>query len=183
MVKKRSSDDFTSDNILLTSLKKFFKIKTNLNSFLRIYNKKSKISLRLLDWFVTNYSKKHNISYFIKKRNARKYFLVYEEYKSQLKAYSKKRFDPFCRRHRITFTISKDEEIITTIGQLNFFKWAIENKVLNYVTKHLEKVETDMNVSIKTHYKKKNTKTRKPLSICATKQIRKHNVKIIVNFD
>ena len=67
MVKKRSSEDFMSDNILLTSLKKFFKIKKNLNSFLRIYNKNSKISLRLLDWFVTNYSKKHNISYFIKK--------------------------------------------------------------------------------------------------------------------
>ena len=68
MGKKRSSDDFTSDNILLTSLKKFFKIKTNLNNFLKIYNKKSKISLRLLDWFVTNYSKKHNVSYFIKNK-------------------------------------------------------------------------------------------------------------------
>ena len=46
------------DTILLKSLNIFFNKKRNMNKFLKIYNKKSKISLRLLDWFVTNYSKK-----------------------------------------------------------------------------------------------------------------------------
>ena len=54
-------------------------------------------------------------------------------YKSQLKAFSKKQFDPFCRRKRIKFDYEKSKNIITTIGQLNFFKWIIENKILDYI--------------------------------------------------
>ena len=44
-----------------------------------------------------------------------------------------KQFDPFCRRDRIQFNYGKDKYIITTVGQLNFFRWAIENKVLDYI--------------------------------------------------
>jgi len=178
------------DIILLNSLNKFFNKKKNMNKFLKIYNKKSKISLRLLDWFVTNFSKKNNIIYNVKTNYKRKQkqniknFIVYLEYKAQLKAYSKKQFDPFCRRERIFFKIPGTyDEIETTIGQLNFFRWAIENNILKYVDNSLEQIEDDMNNSIKKHYVQKKNKKRTQLSISATKQVRKHDVKIIVKFD
>ena len=60
-------------------------------------------------------------------------FKVYNDYKLKLKAYSKKRFDPFCRWDRITIPYKQDSHIQTTIGQLNFFKWAIENNVIHYI--------------------------------------------------
>ena len=181
---KISKNALSKDSILLTSLTEFFDNSSNLKIFLNIYNKKSKISLRVLDWFVTNYSKKNNTIYEINKKGKAKNFIVYLEYKAQLRAYSKKQFDPFCRRERIYFYI-KDHEILTTIGQLNFFRWAIENKVIDFVKKNLDEIDNDMNTSIKSHYstKKKAHKKRTQLSISATKQIRKHDVKIIVNFD
>ena len=47
-------------------------------------------------------------------------FKVYNEYKLKLKAYSKKRFDPFCRWERISIPYDENMYMETTIGQLNF---------------------------------------------------------------
>ena len=110
------------------------------------------------------------------------------DYKNQLKAYSKKQFDPFCRRERISFNDINNNEIITTVGQLNFFKWAIENKIIEYIYNHFEDIENDMVVTLRDLYNKKNRNTnerkkRHELSINATKTINKHNVKITVEFD
>ena len=33
----------------------------------------------------------------------------------------------------------------TTIGQLNFFKWAIDNKILDYIERYYDEIEKDMN--------------------------------------
>ena len=60
-------------------------------------------------------------------------FKVYTDYKLKLKAYSKKRFDPFCRWDRIIIPYDEENNIQTTIGQLNFFKWVLENKILNII--------------------------------------------------
>jgi hypothetical protein len=70
---------------------------------------------------------------------------VYVDYKLKLKAYSKKRFDPFCRWDRITIPYKNGTFIQTTIGQLNFFKWAIENDIVQYIEQHYETIEDDMN--------------------------------------
>ena len=32
-----------------------------------------------------------------------------------------------------------ENEIITTVGQLNFFKWFIENNVLNYAIENIRR--------------------------------------------
>ena len=37
----------------------------------------------------------------------------------------------------------------TTVGQLNFFKWALENKVIDYINNNLTKIDKDMNINIK----------------------------------
>ena len=119
-------------------------------------------------------------------------FNVYVRYKAQLKSYSKKSFDPFCRKDRIT-DWGPDGNITTTIGQLNFFKWAIQNNVLQYIEDNLSEIEKDMNSNIrkkKTQIKKKDgtyvkvEKTkRKQLSQNATKQVRKLNTETLVEFD
>jgi hypothetical protein len=67
------------------------------------------------------------------------------DYKLKLKAYSKKRFDPFCRWDRITVPYKDGKYIQTTIGQLNFFKWALENSVINYIEENYANIEKDMN--------------------------------------
>ena len=171
---------------------------------LPIVTGKSKISLRVIDWFVTNYSKKNNINYYIQtKKNGElvnKQFIVYLNYKSQLKAYSKKQFDPFCRRERISFYYDSKKEIVTTVGQLNFFRWAIENNIISYIKKNLKIVESDMNMSIRNIYKNSSSKSlknknfkkgkaikvrrkRKELSVNASNSISKHNVTITVKFE
>jgi hypothetical protein len=174
-------------DLLMQSLIQFFTNRNNLDKVIPIITGKSTISLRILDWFVTNYSKKNNIHYQIEVNNKTKNFIVYLDYKSQLKAYSKKQFDPFCRRERISFIDHDNNELVTTVGQLNFFRWAIENNIINYIKVNYEEIETDMNSSLRNLYKKKdgeNTRRKRTeLSISATKTVNKHNVSIIVQFD
>ena len=132
--------------LLLLSLSKFYSSNLEkLEEILPIICKSSKISLRLIDWFVTNYCKKHNIV-FVKKKNNNtdEYFNVYSNYRSQLKAFKKIQFDPFRRRERIDFYYAPDKYIETTIGQLNFFRWFVENDLLEYVKENNDSIENDM---------------------------------------
>ena len=129
-------------DILLPGLYEFFKETININEMLPIIMGESKISIRVLDWFVTNYAKDK-----VKKENNtldNKTFNVHIDYKSQLKGYKKKLFDPFCRKKRIPFYYDKEKYVITTIGQLNFFKWAISKKIIEYVTNNFDKIYKDM---------------------------------------
>ena len=180
-------------DLLMESLIQFFSNKIYLDRVKPIINgndetrNKPKISLRILDWFVTNYSKKFNISYQVELNDKTKNFIVYLDYKAQLKAYSKKQFDPFCRRERILFFDPEGKEIITTVGQLNFFRWSLENKILDYILDNFDIIENDMNNSLRNLYKKKDgqksRRKRTELSISATKTVNKHDVSIIVQFD
>jgi len=141
-----------------------------------ILSGKSNLSLRLIDWFVTNYAKKYNISYMSK---TNKHIIVYLSYKSHLKAYSKKMFDPFCRWKRIKF-----REMDTTVGQLNFFEWAISDEVLDYLEKNREAIHADMETRL--HEAKETDgpkKKRHELSRSATKSMTHHDVRVTVKFD
>jgi hypothetical protein len=155
------------------------------------------ISLRIIDWFVTNYSKKYYIVYDQPIGSMGDYrFKVYNDYKLKLKAFSKRRFDPFCRWDRITIPFDEDRSIETTIGQLNFFKWAIENRILEYIEEHYQEIESDMNLFNSASKRRKTTdnitidggnektrKKREELSISACKCIKKEIVKIMVKFN
>ena len=160
------------ENILLKSLNQYYD-KTRYSQLLNTLNRKNNdVSLRLIDWFTTNYAKKHNTR--IKTQDGSN-INVYIEYKNQLKAFSKKQFDPFCRRERIQFT-KFGRKIQTTIGQLNFFRWAQFNNIVEYVKLHNTEIELDMLDAInKSHSNSKGSKknhiltTRKELSNCATK--------------
>lgn len=176
----------TQNDLLLKNLLTFYKKDNNLNKMLKIINGESKISLRIVDWFATNYAKKMFTIYNIDSKR----FKVYDDYKLKLKAYSKRRFDPFCRWDRITIPYDDSEEnyIQTTIGQLNFFKWAIENKVIEFIEQNYNSIEHDMNSRNSTSKRKKTdlSKTRKKreeLSISASKSIKKEKIEIKITFD
>jgi len=178
----------TQNSLLLGGLIKFYKTDNNINKILSIINGENAISLRLIDWFVTNYSKKHYTHYNIVNNNDARTFKVYIDYKLKLKAYSKKRFDPFCRWDRITIPYGEGTSVQTTIGQLNFFKWVLENNIIDYIKNNTSEIEKDMNNrnSSKSNRQKGDGKTRRKrqeLSMSATKSIKKENVEVIVTFD
>ena len=185
-------------SILLKFLLDYYR--NNLSILNYFITQKSFLSLRILDWLVTNYSKKYNINYTIIRNNKEYNFNIFLEYKNQLKAYSKKLFDPFCRRERLLLNIKdltyidigndennslmnekNNEYIVTTIGQLNFFKWFIENDVLNYVILNMETIDKDMILTLDKN-KLDNKNKRKELSSCAFKNISNINKSILVEF-
>jgi|APCry1669192647_1035423.scaffolds.fasta_scaffold10043_2 hypothetical protein len=166
-----------------------------------IIDGKSQISLRVLDWLVTKYSKVGiNIKTIAgEKQNLRLC------YKSTLKTYKKRYFDPFKRQNkRIKFwyfyTIKGEEfKIRTTLGQLNFFKWAIYNGVIKYVEENLGLLTREMKKSNKEDKKRKedndsssgtlDSKSRKSLEnkiykkALTSKSLSSKNGKLEISFD
>jgi hypothetical protein len=140
----------TQNQLLLNNLVDFYKKNNNLEKILPIINGTSAISIRIIDWFVTNYAKKnftvYNIPYISSNgTESIRRFKVHIDYKLKLKAYSKKRFDPFCRWDRITIPYKENMHIQTTLGQLNFFKWALENNIIEHIKENFTTIENDMN--------------------------------------
>ena len=191
----------TQNELLLTNLLEFYKKDDNMERLMQIINGESIVSLRIIDWFVTNFAKKNFTVYSIPAKNRcstvingeenMERFKVFHSYKLELKAYSKVRFDPFSRRERIIIPYTNDTCLTTTIGQLNFFKWAIENQVLEYIEKNYDEIEADMNsrnsISKKngeeSETDNKTRKKREELSVSACKTIKKESVKIVVKFN
>lgn len=180
---------------LLISMLEFYSVPKRINILVSVVKQKATISLRILDWFPTNYAKYNKV--FINDKN------VYLKYKDQLKAYSKKNFDPFCRRERIFlkfdvdslskvekvnfeyFFLDKNEQnhyenredgIITTVAQMNFFKWCIENNIIEYVFDNILDVGRDMveNIRKRNKYKDKTRSTNGGIT--------KTTMKIVVSF-
>ena len=175
----------TQNSLLLNNLLTFYENKEHLEKMLSIINGDSDISLRIVDWFATNYSKKNFV--ILTRRGKR--VNVYTDYKLNLRAYSKKRFDPFCRWKRISVPYKDNTCIQTTLGQLNFFKWAIENGVVDYISENRVVIEQDMNsrnsTSRRREKKNDNNSTRKKreeLSISASRSIRRDDVEVTINF-
>lgn len=194
----QKDDTFTMKQaLLLNSLISFYKNKNNLNIIVPIISQQTNISLRLLDWLVTNYSKKYNICYTLHDKYdedgyilSNYIFNLWMDYKNQLKAYSKKQFDPFCRRERIMLNIKtmeviigyneaylNEDMIITTVGQLNFFKWAITFNVILYAFENKAAIEADMLRSSK----KIDTSNNRQLSK-NNHSAKCHKIKTIIRF-
>lgn len=198
----------SQNDLLLNNLMQFYANKAHLTRMLQIITGESKISLRIVDWFATNYAKKNYTVYGIMDAQGGVLrFKVYVDYKLKLKAYSKKRFDPFCRWDRISIPYENGTCIETTIGQLNFFKWAIEKRVLEYIDQNFEHIERDMNARNSTSKRKtmdsttssassgstnssgsassggsKTRKKREELSVSASRSIKKETVEVAMTF-
>lgn len=154
----------SKEKFYLNMINKFFK---NINTdkvilMLNVIEGKSKISLRLLDWFVTRYANKYKICYSVDDLSGNldsdnERFNVHISYKAQLKSYKKKYFDPFRRRKKFNYYFDKEKKIYlcTTIGQLNFFRWAFTNKLIEYVDLHYDVISKAMITSNKEDKKRK----------------------------
>ena len=141
--------------LIVNSLQRFYAGRPDIAEIVQLLQGTSEISLRVIDWFVTNYAKTHSTAYILNGQE----FLVYRDYKSQLKAYSKKLFDPFCRRERIYFQVPNHPQFLTTVAKLNFFRWAIEKEILDYIKKNQEAIEKEMNLAMKELAKLRSTPT------------------------
>ena len=164
---------------LMASLDKFFSENENRRDMLKVIYNES-MSLRTLDWFVSNFSKKNNIIY---TTDDGRMFNVFMEYKAQLKSYSKKWFDPFCRGTRLNYTDCDGEEFSTTIGQLNFFRWALKNDIIKYCIKNIKQIEEDMVKSTKERKTSEQGDKRRELSKAAIKRCTNINTRVTIKFD
>lgn len=207
--------EFTSkEKLYYLTVDKYFRStsKKNVDKMVNIIAGKSKISLRLLDWFVTRYAKKYKINYYIEEENER--FNVHIGYKAQLKSFKKKYFDPFRRKKKFNYNNVKDisgKPLYTTIGQLNFFKWVFGYKIINYVEEKYEIINNAMIKSNKDDKKRKLLKSEtsgsessvtmeqktasigskkgtikiqhRGIAIKADKEIKNDKVKIVLSFD
>jgi hypothetical protein len=129
-----------------------------------------RVSLRVLDWLVTNFSKKNRIIYTLNTPTGQAVpFNLYVQYKASLNRYKRHVFDPF-RRHKRVYFIFQNAMYSTTVGQLNFMHWAFEHQIIQYAQSRMAEIEADMTQCIKENqhdkelYKKRGTKrSRKPL--------------------
>lgn len=163
-----ADDNATFSNLdikILQSCDKFYHDDENderIKKMIKIILRKSVVSSRILEWFLCNYCLEKVVVYPLTNN---KLFNVHNSYRSQLKEYRKHRFDPFCRKYeknkiyKLTYVYrynSKEQKLViepTSVGQLNFYKWAISNGVLDYIEENLS--------SIVKHMKSKTGKNKK----------------------
>jgi hypothetical protein len=166
--------------------------KEDIEKMVTIITKSEPISLRLLDWFITKYSKK---TIGIEIGGEKQTFDVHISYKAQLRSFKKRQFDPFKRAEPRKFNYyydknDKEKKVTTTLAQLNFFKWAITNGILIYVEKNLAQINKEMSNSNEDK-KKKDKKDKKilkeknvvKLSATKTVDVKNDQVELIISFD
>lgn len=147
----------TQETMLLNSLEEFYKNKEYFLKLNSIINGTDLISRRTIEFFVTNYSLYHNIVYDLEEKGTIIKFNIHISYKDQLKAHKKRYFDPFGRGVRIPF-FAHDDCIITTIGQLNFYKWFFSKKIYEYCKEHYSDIQNSL-LNNQFSVKKKKNKT------------------------
>lgn len=110
------------------------------------------VSLRQLDWLVTNYAKR--VALRVTSIDGRSIY-VHDEYKACLGVFRRRNFDPFCRAARkrsdgsradyaVTLHVDTKTSMRTTLAQLNFLCWAHTTGVLRYASRARETIESDM---------------------------------------
>jgi hypothetical protein len=127
------------EELLLKSLDEFFSDESYFTELEGILTRKNGISLRNIEWFVTNYSKEKSTKFTTRSGSQ---IDVHVAYKSSLGGYSKKLFDPFCRTERIEF-----KGLTTTIAQLNFIRWCLRNGILDYIKVELPQIHSELKAS------------------------------------
>ena len=166
-------------------LEKFFQNQPDkeIKRMIDIINGSNTVSLRFLDWFVTRYCYLYKLSISINTSfNKENNFNINISYKAQLKSYKKKYFDPFRRKKKFFFIIEKNNNkliILTTIGQLNFFRWAISNDVINYTENNYKNIIIKFN-HVNTYFKKNKLILDEETSNDDSKESKKNNIPSVV---
>lgn len=131
--------DIRSRTILCCCIRWYFQDEDRCNCLLTILQRKAGYSLRIIDWMVTNYCKRNPLTILYNGNP----ISVHSDYERHLSVYNKRYYDPFARREKIQLNILGCN-VITTVGQLNFFKWFIERKLDSLVKDHQAAIEQDM---------------------------------------
>ncbi len=173
--------------LLLKSLEEFYNNSKYFNLLLEIIEGTSSISRRTFEYFVTKYSMNHNISYELEEKTIKYIFIVHSSYKDQLKAHKKKYFDPFGRGERIPF-FSNNDCIITTIGQLNFYRWFFTKNIYDYCVNNYNAIQNELlsNKNVKKRSKNNVNKKRHTISKKQINYIKvecNNDADIVVSFD
>ena len=122
--------------------------------------RKKKISLRFLDWFITKYCKLYNITIKIdNKYNKIDKCDINSYYKAYLRSFHKSHMDPFKRTKKKEKIFKFDYTcngytFTTTLSQLNFIKWIIENDILPYIINNYDELFQKID-HVNKFYKKK----------------------------
>ena len=130
-----------SDEVLLESVLEWYnEDPSRVDNFLAIVKRKNGMSLRVIDWLVTNFSKTNSV---ILETDGIPRDLN-RDYQKNLSAYNKRNMDPFARRNKITIKIHGKETRNSTVGQLNFFRWFLKNNIIGFLNKNKSVVENHM---------------------------------------
>jgi hypothetical protein len=97
------------------------------------------MSLRIIEFFVEIYAKDRNVTYDVGDTEVN----VYESYHTNQRRYRKRCFDPFRRGGAIEWCV-KGKTFKSNVRQLCFMRWAIENKVLDYIDEHYDDITSAM---------------------------------------
>jgi hypothetical protein len=175
---------YSNEASMMPSLLQFFKSSTNFGILQEFINsnksRTNKLSIGLLDWFNVNYAPEYNVEY----RLGDRVVLVWQSYNSALSGYSKALFDPFARGSKKgkTVTITNGTvSLVTTLCQLNYFRWAIKNGVIEYVKQHLDEIYDDM-IKRSNRGGKKSSGKKQKISISASKTLGRHSVTMSIKF-
>ena len=178
---------------LLQALERFFEEKQHFETLKNFIEQKGECSLRLLDCLVTNYARDNpDVHYLVSSVSEPiDVFDVYGQYKTQLKSFSKKQFDPFGRIHKSSNTKKYElhnkatkEKISTTVGQMNFFKWAIQNDILEYAKDNTDKIEEYMQKPLnkKRHAEEQESEARRTKLRTSSRRVKIHHVSRVESF-
>lgn len=212
-----------TDNIM-AKVEAFFSKPEHMGKLLPFLHGTSKISLRMVEWFVFVYCSTRTVDWFI----GEDYFNVYLDYQAEMGDNKKQRFDPMGRKwrketrklkngettvvnvyHGINFYYTDDDFVVTSVAQLNFFRWFIGKGILDYMLEHYDKLCVAMNKynkdskeakvnakakpakSVATSGPVKGTRetetdadeTTKKVRVQAVKRVTMKNVEVFVSFD
>lgn len=149
--------DINQKNIdLMIEITKYYDNKKHIEELLKYLGSDRLISMRMIEFFVSVYCDENSVIYSLKNSDKTiEHFNVGLRYRSAIGNYNKDYFDPFCRKQKITYIYKLDDDnykqIHTSIGQLNFFKWAFIYRVLKYMKNNYEYIEKE-----KKQYDKEN---------------------------
>lgn len=101
-------------------------------------------------------------------------FVLKNDYDAKLDVYCKKHFDPYAREPNVLVG-----GVVSSLKQLNYLRWAIENRVVNYACHH--RVE----ISSFKYCLHRNPKARKdePIKLIQKKYTRKRSAAIVQHFN
>jgi hypothetical protein len=184
-----------TEESMLPSLLKFFSVREHFDVLKEFkLSKQSKLSVGLLNWFNVNYSKEYGVEYNIESLGRKRNVYVWQSYNAALSGYKKEYFDPFARGKNCGKEIAiefEGETLCTTIRQLNYFRWAINNGVIDYVRRHVDEIYNDMTTRGRHGTKEteiKNTnqddanEKKRQISVSASKKLGIHDVTMTVKF-